>query len=92
MNSQHGTYVVHTILENWNAEEQITVLENILSNIFELSKLKYGSNAIEKCLEKGANGYFLNRFYSILKKKIKNIGGIFFIKNLLEITVDLLLF
>lgn len=60
------------IYQFWHTFEQKNALDIILQNSIELSKQTYGSNAIERCLELGGDGYFLNNFYSLMVRNYKS--------------------
>lgn len=50
MKEHYGNYVIHTVLDNWTEEEFKNLLLEIVKLSPKLSKLKYASNTIEKCL------------------------------------------
>ncbi|XP_020082233.1 pumilio homolog 2-like [Ananas comosus] len=49
-NHQYGNYVVQYVLENGNRDVQSFIIRKLAGQIVEMSKEKFASNVIEKCL------------------------------------------
>lgn len=47
---QFGNYVIQHVIESSNGQYQDEILKVILDNLIELSKHKFASNAVEKCI------------------------------------------
>lgn len=47
---QFGNYVIQHVIESSNGEYQDEILKVVLDNLIELSKHKFASNAVEKCI------------------------------------------
>lgn len=53
LTDQYGNYVAQHVIENGKAEDRNAVIELALPNLFALSKHKFASNVVEKCIEFG---------------------------------------
>ena len=91
--NQCGLYVLQFVMDKKNYQINDRILEKFIINIIQLSKRKYSSNVIEKCLEtcspemvKKLINIFNNE--TIIRDLIKDIFGNYVIQKLLSICQD----
>ena len=91
--SQCGLYVFQFIMNKKNYQINDIILQKIINNVIKLSKQKYSSNVIEKCLET-CSPESVNKLIEILNNDmvisdlIKDIFGNYVIQKLLIVCTD----
>ena len=53
---QYGNYVMQNLIERGNEKDRKAIIERLKDNICSLSKHKFASNVVEKCVAFGAEG------------------------------------
>lgn len=53
LQNQHGNYSLQMALECWDLEYSISIMQKMYGQFYSLSIMKFSSNVVEKCLEKG---------------------------------------
>lgn len=54
MQDQYGNYVVQHILEHGKPEDKALIIGKIRGHVLQLSKHKFASNVVEKCVAYGS--------------------------------------
>ena len=91
--SQCGLYVLQFIMDKKNYAINDRILNTFINNVIKLSKQKYSSNVIEKCLET-CSPKMVNNLIEILNNEevirdlIKNMFGNYVIQKLLIVCPD----
>ena len=91
--SQCGLYVFQFIMNKKNYQINDIILQKIINNVIKLSKQKYSSNVIEKCLET-CSPESVNKLIEILNNDlvisdlVKDIFGNYVIQKLLIVCTD----
>jgi pumilio RNA-binding family len=53
LQNQHGNYSLQMAIECWDLEYSLPIMQTLYGQFYNLSLLKFSSNVVEKCLEKG---------------------------------------
>jgi hypothetical protein len=53
LQNQHGNYSLQMAIECWDLEYSIPIMQKMYGQFYTLSIMKFSSNVVEKCLEKG---------------------------------------
>ena len=91
--NQCGLYVLQFIMDKKNYQINDQILNTFINNIIKLSKKKYSSNVIEKCLET-CSPKMVNKLIEIFNNEIvirdliKDMFGNYVIQKLLIVCVD----
>jgi pumilio RNA-binding family len=48
---QYGNYVIQHVLVNGRPEHKLTIVQKLKGSYLKLSKNKFGSNVVEKCVQ-----------------------------------------
>jgi hypothetical protein len=70
----HGNYTIQVALESWDPEYSLPIIHLFFGQLYTLSTMKFSSNVVEKCLEKGGD-VVINKFMEEVCQKSKVIGN-----------------
>lgn len=70
----YSNYAIQVALESWDATRLAAINKLFIGNFYELSSLKYSSNVIEKCLERGGDA-MISKFIEEICVKTKLMGN-----------------
>ncbi len=74
---QNGNFCFQVAIESWNTEFYMPIVHLFFGQFYSLSIMKYSSNVIEKCLEKG-DDIVVNKFMEEICHKSKVTGRTIF--------------
>ncbi|GMM31756.1 mRNA-binding protein [Martiniozyma asiatica (nom. inval.)] len=72
---QFGNYVIQHVIESGNKAYQDEILQVILNNLIELSKHKFASNAVEKCIINLPMESRVKIFYAMMQEPTVDVAS-----------------
>jgi len=74
LHNQHANYSIQMVIEFWSIEYSFPIMQNLYGQFYNLSMMRFSSNVVEKCLEKG-DPNTVSKFMEEICQKSKVMGN-----------------